>query len=158
MAIGVLVMTGGESFPTEFIQPDWLTCTALDVISVHAYDVGHLTTSALQPTIVRQATRFPTMPATRTFATLLARSRRRVYLGSTGKSFRMLILTMALIMKSGSARRREALCKTYRKMPMVLPQHLISHLSCCEIGFQTGTMLYKGFYQLVKEPNNSQLS
>ncbi|KAH9846610.1 glycoside hydrolase [Lenzites betulinus] len=51
---GILVMTGGESFLTESVQSDWLTCDALDVISIHAYGVGDLTTSALTP-FVQQA-------------------------------------------------------------------------------------------------------
>ncbi|KAI0358966.1 glycoside hydrolase [Trametes cingulata] len=51
---GILVMTGGESFLTESVQPDWLSCAELDVISIHAYGVGDLQTSALQP-FVQQA-------------------------------------------------------------------------------------------------------
>ncbi|KAI0651460.1 glycoside hydrolase [Trametes meyenii] len=51
---GILVMTGGESFLTESVQPDWLSCAALDVISIHAYGVGDLKTSALKP-FVEQA-------------------------------------------------------------------------------------------------------
>ncbi|KAL1952291.1 hypothetical protein VTO73DRAFT_1440 [Trametes versicolor] len=51
---GILVMTGGESFLTESVQPDWLSCAALDLISIHAYGVGDLQTSALQP-FVQQA-------------------------------------------------------------------------------------------------------
>ncbi|KAI0638993.1 glycoside hydrolase [Trametes polyzona] len=51
---GILVMTGGESFLTESVQPDWLKCAALDLISIHAYGVGDLQTSALKP-FVQQA-------------------------------------------------------------------------------------------------------
>ncbi|EMD41441.1 glycoside hydrolase family 5 protein [Gelatoporia subvermispora B] len=51
---GIAVMTGGESFLTESVQPGFLNCTALDVVSIHAYGVGDLLTSAIQP-FVEQA-------------------------------------------------------------------------------------------------------
>ncbi|KAI0336245.1 glycoside hydrolase [Cubamyces sp. BRFM 1775] len=51
---GILVMTGGESWLSESVQPDWLSCDALDVISIHAYGAGDLETSAIQP-YVKQA-------------------------------------------------------------------------------------------------------
>ncbi|KAH9839971.1 glycoside hydrolase [Rhodofomes roseus] len=46
---GILVMTGGESWLSESVQPGFLSCDALDVISIHAYGTGDLTTSALEP-------------------------------------------------------------------------------------------------------------
>ncbi|KAI0344085.1 glycoside hydrolase [Trametopsis cervina] len=45
---GILVITGGESWMDESIQPQWLTCSALDVISIHAYGTGDYATSAIQ--------------------------------------------------------------------------------------------------------------
>ncbi|EKM60724.1 glycoside hydrolase family 5 protein [Phanerochaete carnosa HHB-10118-sp] len=51
---GILVITGGESWMAESVQPDWLTCDALDVISIHAYGTGDFATSAIQ-TYVQQA-------------------------------------------------------------------------------------------------------
>ncbi|KAH8118747.1 beta-1,3-mannanase [Phellopilus nigrolimitatus] len=45
---GILVTTGGESYLDESVQPDWLTCDALDVIAIHAYGTGDLETSAIQ--------------------------------------------------------------------------------------------------------------
>ncbi|KAI5124677.1 hypothetical protein M0805_004285 [Coniferiporia weirii] len=51
---GILVTTGGESWLSESVQSDWLSCDALDVISIHAYGVGDLETSAIQ-TYVSQA-------------------------------------------------------------------------------------------------------
>ncbi|KAI0771016.1 glycoside hydrolase [Trametes elegans] len=50
---GILVMTGGKSWLSESVQPNWLSCAALDVISIHAYGTGDLTTSALQPYVQR---------------------------------------------------------------------------------------------------------
>ncbi|KAH9839943.1 glycoside hydrolase [Rhodofomes roseus] len=46
---GILVMTGGESWLSESVQPGFLSCDALDVISIHAYGTGDLTTDALSP-------------------------------------------------------------------------------------------------------------
>lgn len=51
---GILVLTGGESWMAESVQPDFLTCEYLDVISIHAYGTGDLETSAIQ-TYVQQA-------------------------------------------------------------------------------------------------------
>lgn len=51
---GILVMTGGESWMAESVQPDYLTCDDLDVISIHAYSTGDYETSSIQ-TYVQQA-------------------------------------------------------------------------------------------------------
>lgn len=51
---GILILTGGESWMAESVQPDFLKCDALDVISIHAYSPGDLSTSAIQ-TYVKQA-------------------------------------------------------------------------------------------------------
>ncbi|KAH9924706.1 glycoside hydrolase [Fomitopsis serialis] len=51
---GILVTTGGESWLSESVQSAWLSCDALDVISIHAYGTGDLATSALKP-YVQQA-------------------------------------------------------------------------------------------------------
>lgn len=40
--------TGGESFLDESIQPDWLSCDALDVVAIHAYGVGDFDQTKLQ--------------------------------------------------------------------------------------------------------------
>ena len=48
------MVTGGESWVHEPVQSDWLSCDALDVISLHAYGVGDFSTSSLQ-TYVNQA-------------------------------------------------------------------------------------------------------
>jgi hypothetical protein len=45
----MLVFTGGESWLEESVQSAWLSCAALDVISIHAYGTGDLSASALQP-------------------------------------------------------------------------------------------------------------
>lgn len=37
----------------ESVQPNWLTCAALDVISVHAYGIGDYATSAIQTYVQR---------------------------------------------------------------------------------------------------------
>ncbi|KAH9924734.1 glycoside hydrolase [Fomitopsis serialis] len=51
---GILVTNGGESYLSESVQSAWLSCDALDVISIHAYGTGDLATSALKP-YVQQA-------------------------------------------------------------------------------------------------------
>ncbi|KAH7919242.1 glycoside hydrolase family 5 protein [Leucogyrophana mollusca] len=45
---GILVVTGGESWMSESVQPDWLNCTSLDVISIHSYGTGDFVTSSIQ--------------------------------------------------------------------------------------------------------------
>ncbi|KAI0809250.1 glycoside hydrolase [Irpex lacteus] len=50
---GILVTTGGESWMDESVQPDWLSCPALDVISIHAYGTGDYATSAIQTYVSR---------------------------------------------------------------------------------------------------------
>ncbi|KAA1471168.1 glycoside hydrolase family 5 protein [Dentipellis sp. KUC8613] len=50
---GILVTTGGESWLDESVQDGWLDCAALDVVAIHAYGTGDLTTSAIQPYISR---------------------------------------------------------------------------------------------------------
>ncbi|CCM01292.1 uncharacterized protein FIBRA_03341 [Fibroporia radiculosa] len=45
---GILVMTGGESWMAESVQPDFLSCDALDVISIHAYGTGDYDTSSIE--------------------------------------------------------------------------------------------------------------
>ncbi|KAI0935851.1 hypothetical protein AcV5_004154 [Taiwanofungus camphoratus] len=45
---GILVVTGGESWMAESVQPDFLTCDALDVISIHAYGTGDFSTSSIK--------------------------------------------------------------------------------------------------------------
>ncbi|RPD58585.1 glycoside hydrolase [Lentinus tigrinus ALCF2SS1-7] len=45
---GILVLTGGESWVSESVQSPWLSCAALDVISLHAYGVGDFATANLQ--------------------------------------------------------------------------------------------------------------
>ena len=37
----------------ESVQPDWLTCSALDAISIHAYGTGDYATSAIQTYVQR---------------------------------------------------------------------------------------------------------
>jgi hypothetical protein len=37
----------------ESVQPDWLTCPALDVISIHAYGTGDYSTSSIQTYVSR---------------------------------------------------------------------------------------------------------
>lgn len=37
----------------ESVQPDWLTCGALDAISVHAYGTGDYSTSSIQTYVQR---------------------------------------------------------------------------------------------------------
>lgn len=44
----ILVVTGGESWMAESVQPDFLTCDALDVISIHAYGTGDFSTSSIK--------------------------------------------------------------------------------------------------------------
>ncbi|GBE85307.1 hypothetical protein SCP_0704940 [Sparassis crispa] len=51
---GILVLTGGESCMSESVQLDYLTCDALDVISIHAYGVTDYNTSSIE-TYVQQA-------------------------------------------------------------------------------------------------------
>lgn len=51
---GILVATGGESWMAESVQPGFLACDALDVISIHAYGTGDFTTSSIE-TYVKQA-------------------------------------------------------------------------------------------------------
>ncbi|CAE6338864.1 unnamed protein product [Rhizoctonia solani] len=51
---GILVMTGGESWMSESVKSAWLSCTALDVIAIHAYGVGDFSTSNIL-TYVNQA-------------------------------------------------------------------------------------------------------
>ncbi|KAH9841942.1 glycoside hydrolase [Rhodofomes roseus] len=46
---GILVMTGGESWLSESVQPGFLTCDALDVISIHTYRTEDLSTDVLKP-------------------------------------------------------------------------------------------------------------
>ena len=53
LAAQIIVMTGGESFLTESVQSAWLSCEPLDVISIHAYGPGDLTTSALEPFVTQ---------------------------------------------------------------------------------------------------------
>ncbi|KAH9841925.1 glycoside hydrolase family 5 protein [Rhodofomes roseus] len=50
---GILVTTGGESWLSESVQPGFLSCDALDVISIHAYGTGDLATSALKPYVAQ---------------------------------------------------------------------------------------------------------
>ncbi|KAH9836565.1 uncharacterized protein C8Q71DRAFT_857795 [Rhodofomes roseus] len=46
---GIVVLTGGESWMmSEFVQPDFLTCPALDVISIHTYAVTDYYTSSIE--------------------------------------------------------------------------------------------------------------
>ncbi|KZS89755.1 glycoside hydrolase family 5 protein [Sistotremastrum niveocremeum HHB9708] len=51
---GILVVTGGESWLSESVQPDWFSCATLDVISIHAYGTGDLAQSTIAP-YVQQA-------------------------------------------------------------------------------------------------------
>lgn len=51
---GILVATGGESWMAESVQPGFLACDALDVISIHAYGTGDFATSSIE-TYVKQA-------------------------------------------------------------------------------------------------------
>ncbi|KZS86864.1 beta-1,3-mannanase [Sistotremastrum niveocremeum HHB9708] len=51
---GILVVTGGESWLSESVQPNWFSCAAIDVISIHAYGNGDLVQSAITP-YVQQA-------------------------------------------------------------------------------------------------------
>ncbi|KAF7986228.1 hypothetical protein HWV62_38679 [Athelia sp. TMB] len=51
---GILVVTGGESWMAESVQPGLLACDALDVISIHAYGTGDFATSSIE-TYVKQA-------------------------------------------------------------------------------------------------------
>ena len=46
-------MTGGESWVDESVQDGWLNCSALDVISLHAYSPGDYNTTFLQTYIQR---------------------------------------------------------------------------------------------------------
>lgn len=46
-------MTGGESWVDESVQDGWLNCSALDVISLHAYGAGDYNTTFLQTYIQR---------------------------------------------------------------------------------------------------------
>ncbi|EJD03939.1 beta-1,3-mannanase [Fomitiporia mediterranea MF3/22] len=50
---GILITTGGESFLDESVQPDWLTCDALDIVAIHAYGVGDFDTSKIQGVVSR---------------------------------------------------------------------------------------------------------
>ena len=50
----ILVTTGGESWMSESVMPDWLSCDALDVIAIHSYGTGDFETSAIE-TYVNQA-------------------------------------------------------------------------------------------------------
>lgn len=50
---GILVMTGGESWMDESVQPGFLSCASLDVVSIHAYGVGDFATSAIQTYVQR---------------------------------------------------------------------------------------------------------
>ncbi|KAI0684965.1 glycoside hydrolase [Cerioporus squamosus] len=49
---GIQVLTGGESWVNESVQSAWLSCAALDVISLHAYGVGDFATSSLQTYVI----------------------------------------------------------------------------------------------------------
>ncbi|KAI0793320.1 glycoside hydrolase [Abortiporus biennis] len=49
----ILTMTGGESWMDESVQPGFLSCAAIDVVSIHAYGVGDYATSAIQTYIQR---------------------------------------------------------------------------------------------------------
>lgn len=49
----ILVITGGESWMDESVQPNWLTCSALDAISIHAYGTGDYATSSIQTYVQR---------------------------------------------------------------------------------------------------------
>ncbi|KAH9948649.1 glycoside hydrolase [Amylocystis lapponica] len=46
---GILVTTGGESWLSESVQNDFLTCPDLDVIAIHTYRVEDLNTTVLLP-------------------------------------------------------------------------------------------------------------
>jgi mannan endo-1,4-beta-mannosidase len=37
----------------ESVQPDWLTCSSLDAISIHAYGTGDYDTSSIQTYVTR---------------------------------------------------------------------------------------------------------
>jgi len=50
---GILVLTGGESWMDESVPSGFLSCDALDVVSIHAYGVGDFATSAIQTYIQR---------------------------------------------------------------------------------------------------------
>ncbi|EGN98370.1 glycoside hydrolase family 5 protein [Serpula lacrymans var. lacrymans S7.3] len=50
----ILVVTGGESWMAESVQPNFLNCSSLDVISIHSYGTGDFATSSIQ-TYVQQA-------------------------------------------------------------------------------------------------------
>ncbi|KZT67622.1 glycoside hydrolase family 5 protein [Daedalea quercina L-15889] len=50
-----VVLTGGESWVVESVQPGFLNCTALDVISIHAYAVTDYYTSSDIESYVQQA-------------------------------------------------------------------------------------------------------
>ncbi|GJE87868.1 glycoside hydrolase family 5 protein [Phanerochaete sordida] len=50
---GIIVTTGGESWMDESVQPNWLTCSSLDAIAIHAYGTGDYATSAIQTYVQR---------------------------------------------------------------------------------------------------------
>ncbi|PSS37153.1 hypothetical protein PHLCEN_2v1026 [Hermanssonia centrifuga] len=50
---GILIITGGESWMDESVQPGFLSCASLDAISIHAYGTGDYATSAIQTYVQR---------------------------------------------------------------------------------------------------------
>ncbi|OCH86676.1 hypothetical protein OBBRIDRAFT_814478 [Obba rivulosa] len=45
----VAVYSSDTNLGSESVQPDFLTCSTLDIVSIHAYGPGYLETSAIQP-------------------------------------------------------------------------------------------------------------
>ncbi|KAG8996058.1 hypothetical protein FRB94_008579 [Tulasnella sp. JGI-2019a] len=106
----ILVTTGGESWLDESINDTLLNCTHLDVVAVHAYGVGDLNTTKIQPYVTSALqngkkllfqewgacyynTSNNTLPflkvrGTRTFLNLRATSALLKYHGCTGRFFR----------------------------------------------------------------------
>ncbi|KAH9949069.1 glycoside hydrolase [Amylocystis lapponica] len=50
---GILVTTGGESWLSESVQSEFLTCPDIDVISIHTYQVEDLDRKALLPYVTQ---------------------------------------------------------------------------------------------------------
>jgi mannan endo-1,4-beta-mannosidase len=52
----IALLTGGGQWVSESVQSAYLSCNALDIIGIHAYSPGDMTTSNLQPYVSKATT------------------------------------------------------------------------------------------------------